>query len=140
MRRRAVAGFSLIELMVAVAIVAILARIAMGVYLNAQRKSNRGAVEGFLSAIAQQEQQYFIDNRGFLTCAAPMTNATCALNLAVPANISPYYTVSVTANNAATPPSFSASAVPVSGSLQAQDSAGTLGIDSFGNKTPAGVW
>lgn len=133
-------GFSLIELMIAVAIVAILARIAMAAYFNAERKSNRAAAETFLATIAQQEQQYFIDNRGFATCAAPIANATCALNLAVPANTTAFYTISVTANNANTPPTFTATATPVSSTYQAQDSAGTLTIDNLGVKTPAGVW
>jgi type IV pilus assembly protein PilE len=133
-------GFSLIELMIAVAIVAILARVAMAAYFNAERKSNRGAAETFLATIAQQEQQYFIDNRGFATCPAPIAVATCALNLTIPASTTAFYTVSVTANNGNTPPTFSATAVPVAGSYQAQDSAGTLSIDNLGVKTPSGVW
>lgn len=140
MGRNKHAGFTLIELMVAVAILAILTIIATSTYLSAQRKGNRGAAEAFLAALAQQEQQYLIDNRGFLSCTAPITTATCALGLQPPANVVAFYTVQVTANNAATPPSFSATAVPIAGTYQAKDSAGTLGIDNQGNRTPSGVW
>jgi type IV pilus assembly protein PilE len=140
MQRSKQAGFSLIDLMVTVAIVAILAAIAMNAYTSAQRKGNRGAAEAFLTALAQQEQQFLIDNRGFLSCAAPITTATCALGQQVPTNVATFYTVSVTANNTTTPPSFTASAVPVAGTYQAKDSAGTLTINDQGTRGPAGVW
>lgn len=140
MQRSKHAGFSLIELMIVVAVVAILAAIAMTAYLNAQRKGNRGAAEGFLAAVAQQEQQYFIDNRGFLSCSDPIVSSTCALGLQESSNNQTYYTFTVTANNTATPPSFSATAAPKAGTYQASDSAGTLSIDNSGNRLPSGVW
>lgn len=134
------AGFTLIELMTVAAVIAILAAIAIPTYFNAERKGNRGAAEGLLAAIAQQEQQYLIDNRGYLTCAAPITTATCGLGLQAPSNVTTFYAVSVTATNTNTPPTFTASAVPVSSTYQAKDSAGTLSINEQGAKSPAGVW
>lgn len=140
MGRKTQTGFTLIELMIAVAVLAILTIIATSTYLNAQRKGNRGAAEAFLVAVAQQEQQYLIDNRAFLACSAPITSTTCALGLQVPSNVSAFYTVSVSVNNTATPPTFSATAVPLSSTYQASDSAGTLTLDSQGNRLPSGVW
>lgn len=140
MRRKTQAGFTLIELMIAVAVLAILTIMATSTYLNAQRKGNRGAAEAFLVAVAQQEQQYLIDNRAFLACSAPITSTTCALGLQVPSNVAAYYTVAVTVSNTATPPTFSVTAVPVSSTYQASDSAGTLSLDSQGNRLPSGVW
>ncbi|HZR35679.1 MAG TPA: type IV pilin protein [Nevskia sp.] len=138
--RQANRGFTLIELMTAAAVVAILAVFAMTAYFNAQRKGNRSAAEAFLASIAQQEQQFFIDNRSYLSCSAPITSATCALGVQAASNVYTFYTVSVTATNTNTPPTFVASAVPVAGTYQVKDSAGTLSINEQGNRTPSGVW
>jgi type IV pilus assembly protein PilE len=140
MRQNRHKGFTLIELMIVVAVAAILTIMAVRGYLNAQRKSNRSAAEAFLAALAQQEQQYLIDNRSFLSCSAPIVTSTCGLGLQVPSNVATYYTVTITANNTNTPPSFTASAVPVTSTYQASDSAGTLSIDNQGNRLPSGVW
>jgi len=138
--KRANRGFTLIELMTVAAVVAVLAILATTAYLSAQRKGNRGGAEAFLASIAQQEQQYFIDNRSYLSCTAPITSATCALGVQAASNVYTFYTVSVTATNTNTPPTFTASAVPVTGTYQASDSAGTLSINEQGSRTPSGVW
>ena len=50
--------------------------------------------------------------------------------------VNPYYTVSMTVNNAATPPNYTISATPVAGSSQERD--GKLTLDSTGAKS--GNW
>ena len=71
-------GFSLIELMVAVAIVALLAAIATPTYRNYIR---RGAVEEATSQLSTGQvalEQYFLDNRTYVggPCPAATTNFT----------------------------------------------------------------
>ena len=58
-------GFTLIEILIVVAIVAILATIAWPSYQSAMRKNNRAAVESHLSDIAQRQQQFLLDQRGY---------------------------------------------------------------------------
>lgn len=132
-------GFTLIELMIAVAIVAILAAIAVPSYAYMMKKSRRGDAEATLMDIAQREQQYLNDVRAY----AP---TTAALSTTVPVDVSPYYTITIcqTAPPAActapggAPPAFVAVATPIAGSPQAGDY--TLTLDNTGARGPAAAW
>jgi len=123
-------GFTLIELMIAVAVVAILAMIAIPTYTSQVVKGRRSAAEAVLLDIAQRQQQYLIDARAYAASVA-------ALGTTTPANVSAYYTVT-TVPAAGPPPTFTATATPIAGTSQAGDV--TLGIDNTGAKTPAGIW
>src|SRR3546814_6682649 len=102
-------GFTLIELVVAMAIVAILATIALASYQYAIVKSRRGSAKAFLMDAITREQQYLLDARAY---AATLSD----LNLAVPADVSSFYTVTVTVS-AGLPPLAILSAERKSNSL-----------------------
>jgi type IV pilus assembly protein PilE len=59
------------------------------------------------------------------------------LSLTTPGDVSAYYTITIEAADA-TPPTFTVTATPVSGSAQAGDA--TLTLDNTGAKTPADKW
>ena len=123
-------GFTLIELMVAVTIVAIVATIAYPSYTAQMVKSRRSSAEAVLLDIAQRQQQYLLDVRGY----APDVTT---LNATVPSSVSANYTIAIVPA-AGPPPTFTATATPIAGTAQAGDV--TLTINSAGVKTPAGVW
>ena len=125
-------GFTLIELMIAVAVVAILAMIAIPTYTAQMVKGRRSSAEAVLLDIAQRQQQYFLDSRAYAPDVATLlgTNTT-------PANVRAYYTVT-TAPGAGLPPTFTATATPLPGTAQAGDV--ILIIDQAGAKTPTGMW
>jgi len=123
-------GFTMVELMVAVAIIGILASIALPNYLEYTKKGRRAAAQGHLMDIAQRQQQYLLDARSY---AADLST----LNVTTPSDVSSYYTISITVGDEG-PPSFTATATPVAGSAQASDP--TLTLSNTGAKTPADKW
>jgi type IV pilus assembly protein PilE len=134
MAKSRIRGFTLIEVMIVVAIVGILAAIALPAYQDQVRKSRRASAEAHLMDIASRQQQFLLDNRRYATNLATLTVTT-------PTEVSNYYTVSCcepTGGGATngTPPQFLASAAPKSN--QSADLAGaTLSIDNAGTKLPA---
>lgn len=133
-RRNVSRGFTLIELMIATAIVAILAAIAYPSYTQYMIRARRSAAQSFMMDLANREQQRFLDARSYAAVAADADFA--ALGMAIPAEVAPFYTVRIAI--AATPPTFTIAATPITGRAQAGDPA--LQLDSAGNKTPASKW
>lgn len=129
--KNAHAGFTLIELMITVALVAILAAVALPSYQEHIRKSRRAEAQAFLLAVAAREQQFLVDTRSFSASLA-------SIGVPTPSNVDLAYTLALTA--AATPPSFSLTATPKPG--QTSERCGALGIDQNGTKTAAisGCW
>src|SRR4051794_24717847 len=82
-RRR---GFTLLELVIVVVVVAILASVALPGYQDQVRKSRRASAQSHLLDIAQREQQYLLDARSYASTIA-------ALNMSTPADVFAYYTI-----------------------------------------------
>lgn len=121
-------GFTLIELMVVVVVVAILAAIALPSYQEQIRKSRRAQARSDLAEVAQGLERSFTVNRSYDSTV-----------YSLPFNHSPreaagngFYTLSFSTQTATT---YKVQAVPVAGTSQATDRCGTLAIDNLGNKT-----
>jgi len=123
-------GFTLVELVVTVAIIGLLASIAFPNYMEYVKKGRRAAAQSHLMDVAQRQQQYLLDTRSY---AADLST----LNVTTPSDVSSYYTISITVGDSG-PPSFTATATPVAGSAQASDP--TLTLTNTGAKTPADKW
>jgi len=114
-------GFTLIELMITVAIVGILASIAYPSYQDSIMKSRRTDAQAALLGFANSMERYFTVNNTYVN--APVVAGTAYYNLTI---------------SAATASSYTLTATPAG--AQAADSCGNLTLANTGVKTPANCW
>lgn len=133
-------GFTLIEIMIVVVIVAILASIAYPSYRNQVIKGNRAAAQGYMMSLSSRQEQMMLDRRQYAAAANNAAIAAIAGLPSVTSEVSKFYDVKIESPNPATPalPSYIITATPIAGSMQASD--GNLTLDSTGVKTPAAKW
>ena len=129
-------GFSLIELMITVAIIGILAAIAFPAFESQTRKSNRAAAQAAMMDIANKQVFYLQSQRQYAGGGTYYTDLYGA-GAAIAPEVSKFYTVTVAADNAATPPTFTITATPVAGTKQVKD--GPLVVQSDGKKMRNGT-
>lgn len=123
-------GFTLIELMVTVAIIGILTAIAYPSYTQYMIRANRAAAQAEMMDIANRQQQFLLTNRSYAD------NTTLELSgYTLPSDVSSKYSYAIVVG-AGTVPSYTLTFTP--SGTQASD--GNLVINSEGIKTPAEKW
>ena len=127
-------GFTLVEVLITIAVIAILAAVAWPSYESYIRRSKRATAQSALMTIANREQSYLLDLRGY-------TSSLAALNFSAPQELRGDYAFTIVADNAATPRVFVATATPLNG--QARNGELPLTVDQSGARSPAstrGYW
>lgn len=111
-------GFTLIELMITVAIVAIVTALAYPSYQKQIIRGQRTAGQNFVMDLAQRNEQYFLDNRTYATTMAQLGYA------AEPPEVSPYYGLPTINFLAGPPAGYNISIAPLAGTALAQANSG----------------
>ena len=123
-------GFTLIELMVVVIIVAVLTAIALPAYNNQIVRSNRAAAQAEMLNVANLQQQYLLSNRAYMSTAI-----LAATGFVLDPDVAKNYTYSIVLG-AGTVPSYTLTFI--AGGRQASD--GNMTINEQGVGTPADNW
>ena len=126
-------GFTVVELLITMAIIGILTAIAFPSYQSHVRKGSRAAAQAAMMQVADREAQYLLDARNYALGSSALTT----LNVTLPTDVSSKYTVTVTAadgtSTPSTPPTYTIMATPITGGPQVAD--GTLSLTHTGAKT-----
>ncbi|TAN11003.1 MAG: prepilin-type N-terminal cleavage/methylation domain-containing protein [Burkholderiaceae bacterium] len=134
-RRRSCRGFTLIELMVAVAVVAILAAIAYPSYTRQIVKSRRTAASGCLMQYANYMERYYTTNLRYDKAADGTTaNALPALDCASSSQTGPYYGYQFSTGSVPTRTTYNIWATPKGVQATSDAACGTLAIDQTGQR------
>lgn len=122
-------GFTLIELMIVVAIIGILAGIAIPGYQGYMVKANRTAAKNFLMSIANKQEQFLLDRRQY-------ADSIATLGLSQPSELSGKYSCDVLGDGtfSTNPPTYKAKCTAQGSQL----SDGDLTINYAGEKS--GSW
>lgn len=123
-------GFTLIEMMIAVAIIGILASIALPSYTEYIIRSNRAAAKSEMLAIANREEQFLLANRAYAS-----KSDIAASGYALPSQVSAKYNYDITLVTGTVPTyeiKFTAKGSQVGD--------GILTLNSAGVKTPPDKW
>jgi type IV pilus assembly protein PilE len=123
-------GFTLVEMMVTVAVIALLSRIAYMSYIKQTIKGNRDSAEGALVQMAAAQERWYSTNDVYsssTTSLKAMGSPTVS-----PPNGTAIYTLQVVSSTASTT-GYTLEADPVSTQINKTD--GKIRLDSTGKKT-----
>lgn len=141
-------GFSLIELMIAVAIVGILASIVIPMYQAQIQTTRRAECAGTLELLANAMERHFTLNGNYLGAAtgganngAPDTNVLFPTTTCPMDGGTPVYNLTIAVPAPPAPgggTTYTLTAAPIGAAAQAADLCGTLTLTNTGQKAASG--
>lgn len=128
-KRRRFGGFTLIEVIITVAIVAILTVVAVASYRGQAVRSNRAAAASFMLEVANKQEQYLLDRRNYAYSLAD-------LGMSMPSEVSDNYTINIVdpdTGNAV--PEYQITMTPTGSQANDDTDCGWLRLNSQGNQS-----
>jgi type IV pilus assembly protein PilE len=137
-------GFTLIELMITVAIIGILTAVALPSYNQYIVRANRSAAQSFMFSVANKQEQFMLDARRY----AGGSTALADLSMSVPADVSSKYAITVTCTMPtatgnctalAGVPAYLVTGTPTGAQLAGDARCATVTLNHLGAKTKSGT-
>ena len=146
LRRAMQRGFTLVELVIAVALIGILLAFAMPGYNQYLIRANKAAAKAVILDVFSRQEQYMMNSGTYGTLAQ--------LNYTVPTEVSTYFDVTLTTGTNTTSSIVALQGMPIfllcvsgkAGTIQANEPAGTscpgtaYSVNQFGLKLPVAAW
>lgn len=147
MMRTRQCGFTLIELMITVAVIGILSAVAYPSYTQYIVRANRSAAQSFMFSVNNKQEQYMLDARSYAGGVTALTD----LGMNVPADVSSRYTITIACTMPtavgnctalAGAPTYLITGAPIGRQAVNDTKCGTLTLSNLGAKTPttSGCW
>ena len=140
-------GFTLIELMITVAVIGILSAVAYPSYTQYIVRANRSTAQSFMFSVNNKQEQYMLDARNYAGGATALAD----LNMTVPADVSSRYTITVACTMPtavgnctalAGAPTYLITGTPIGKQAVNDTKCAALTLSNLGAKTPttSGCW
>ncbi|NJO16171.1 MAG: type IV pilin protein [Thioploca sp.] len=136
--KKASHGFSLIELMVVVIIIAILAAVGYPMYRGHVLKSRRADAKSALVQLTQLQENYYTNNSNYATTFTALNKSFNEFEIIDDTTLKSaegYYLITLSGGN-----TFTLTAKPTEEGGQNEDSCTQFTIDSVGRKLPDECW
>ena len=130
-RMRSASGFSLVELMIVIVIVAVLMGVALPAYRVQVIRGHRAAAKAEILEIAVRQEQYLLANRSY-------TDDESKISYSLPPEVLSRYSFDISTTSSSAVPKFTITFTPRPGGGQDDDY--TLVLTSAGEKTPGEAW
>lgn len=141
-------GFTLIELMIAILIIGILAKLAVSAYTSSIQQAHRTDAKTALLDLATRQEKFYSVNNQYTNSATSLYGGSASFPMNVQSGGTAYYAIqtpTVTAATGSTAATFTAQATRIAGTTQATDACGDFTITNTGvvgnvNNTATNCW